>query len=66
MITIHDLLTEMQSFCTIAPEQLEKAQKSEITTKNNKTFRELSKGWVLGRYDEDPQAVVQEIETLLS
>lgn len=60
-----DLLTEMQSFITVEPKLLAKAQSSEITDNNNSTFRTLVKDWTNGLYDEDPEMVVQAIRQLI-
>jgi hypothetical protein len=65
MFTIHDLATEMQSFVKVSPATLEKAKNSKITNKNNTDFAILLIDWQNGRYDEDPEYVIYEIEDIL-
>lgn len=65
MVSIYSLITELQSFVKVSQETLDKAQKSNIITKTNRAFNKLYKGWCNGDYDEDPQTLLFELETLL-
>jgi len=63
---ISDLLKEMATWFTPSKELIEKAETSNITTKNNKQFNQLVKGWSDGLFDEDPRLVMDEIEWILN
>ena len=66
METIESLAKEMQSFLFVKSSVIEKAEKSKVTTKNNQDFKTLVLDWGDGKYDEDPNCVIQEIEWILS
>lgn len=63
--TILSLLEEMQSFVSVSPETIAKAKASKIHFHNNESFRDLTRAWVNGDYDEDPGMIVSECESLL-
>ena len=61
MTTIHNMLTELQTWFNPTQELLNKAKQSKITTKNNKQFKQLVDGWMEGMFDEDPRLLYDEI-----
>jgi len=65
-ITIHDMLSEMQTWVTISDEKLEEAKQSKLNNKNNTQLNELVNAWNSGSYDEDPELMVQKILNLLN
>jgi len=68
-MTIFDLLTEMQSFTHVDEVVLKAAKKSKVSDKNsnypNNEFQEMVTDWKDGRYDEDPELLVQNLERLI-
>jgi hypothetical protein len=56
----------MQSFTEVNIAKMALAETSKITTSNNRLLGDLMKCWKNGDYDESPELLVQEIETLLS
>ncbi len=64
--SIHSLASEMQSFVKVDPTILAAAKASNITDANNTGMKKLVKAWSEGKYDEDPDYVISEIETLLA
>lgn len=65
MITILSLALEMQSFVSVSAHTIEKAKASDITTENSTELATLVDDWGTGHYDEDPDYMVTEIESLL-
>ena len=63
--SLSSLLREMQTWITISPATLEAAELSGITTKNSEDLRYYLKAWVGGRYDEDPQSLVDSLIYLI-
>lgn len=63
-ITIYDFLSELTSFIVISDEIMNKAKESKLTSKNGKV-KNLLVQWTQGIYDEDPDALVQELKDLL-
>jgi len=63
--TIHDIVSELQSFLEVSPETLDRALDSPITDKNHAGFRLFVKAWCNGHYDEDPDILLRELENLL-
>jgi hypothetical protein len=55
----------MQTWLTFDKQTIAKAKASNITTENRPRFKKLVYDWQNGRYDEDPQYVKFEIETML-
>lgn len=64
-ITLHDMLLEMGTWLSSTPEELERAKKSGITTKNNKNLKSLVAAWQNGNYDEDPEILHQALLHLI-
>lgn len=64
-ITLHDFITEMQTWVTFTPEELERAKAANMPVTSNKTLRQLFKDWANGVYDEDPQTLGQELKNLI-
>ena len=64
-MTIHQMLTELQTWFNPSQELLTKAKQSKITPKNNATFKQLVDGWMEGMFDEDPRLMYDEITFLL-
>ena len=64
-VTIADMVDELSTWIKFSPEDKIKAKKSKIDTKSNKQFAKLVKDWQNGRYDEDPDAIGNEILELL-
>ncbi len=64
-ITILSFLEEMQSFVNVSFNLLQKASKSNITSKNNSELNILLNQWQNGEFDEDPDTLVFEIAHLL-
>jgi len=63
--SIHDLMTELQTWYSFSPEYLEKAKKSNINYVNHRGFAQLLNGWANGRYDEDVNTLCYRLESLL-
>lgn len=64
--TAKDLLLELKSFCKVTDSEIDKAEKSGVSDKNNTNFKILLNGWIKGKYDEDPFALVYEINTVVN
>lgn len=66
-ITLADMFAEMQSFLPgrISKETIGKAKKSKITAANNTELKSLIDDWASGTYDEDPDSLLNELETIL-
>jgi hypothetical protein len=60
------LATEMQSFLKVSPDTLAKAKASKLTASNCPALRGLINDWSNGVYDEDPEYVISELETILN
>ena len=65
MITAESLLLEMQSFVNVPSTIIAEARTTGMNTDNSPEFAEIVEGWSEGRYDEDPDYVVTEIDQLL-
>ena len=65
MTTLHSMLLEMGTWCRSTADQLERAEKSGITTKNNKDLKRLVADWQRGAYDEAPEYLHNELLRLL-
>lgn len=63
---ITSMVSEMESFLTVSTETKEKAKLSKITDSNNKDFKILMRDWIDGIYDDDPQTVLDELESMLN
>ena len=66
MTTAANLLREMQTYILVPQSLIEEAEKSGINEENNSEFADIVEGWGEGRYDEDPDYVVDEISYLLN
>ena len=64
-LTLTDFMTEIMTWVTFTPEQLEKAKASDINDHNSKKLMKLVARWTLGEYDEDIDALKQEVLTLI-
>jgi len=64
MVTAANLLREMQSFVQVSATLIEKAEQNKMDDRNPE-FATIVEGWSDGVYDEDPDYVVSEIESLL-
>lgn len=64
-ITLHDMLLEMGTWLSSTPEELERAEKSGITNRNNKNLKSLVTAWEDGNYDEDPEILHQSLLNLI-
>lgn len=65
MVTLTGMLREMQTWHNIEKHTLDKAEQAKINTKNNTKFKRLVKDWETGMYDEDPDAVLNELYSFL-
>ena len=65
MVTIYDMVTELQTWFTISPEILDEANESDINDSNNKKFKKLVCDWNLGKYDNDPETFYASILSFL-
>ena len=65
MTTAANLLREMASFVHVDPALIRNAERANINETNSAGFCEILEGWCEGRYDEDPEYVVDEISQLL-
>ena len=63
-MTILDMLAEMNSYvpCT---RYFKSAANTKMTAVKTKRLKELVKEWTNGRYDEDPEILVQELVHLI-
>lgn len=59
------MLSEMQTWCTISPEDIQKAKDSGIRSNNNSALKALVKAWLQGVYDEDPEYLKNELLKLI-
>jgi len=66
MTTAANLLREMQSFVSVESSLIAEAEKSGMNEENNSEFADIVEGWGEGRYDDDPNYVVDEISYLLN
>ena len=65
MITIADLLREMQSFVSVDSRTIEKAERTNINSDNNALFNGYLEDWQDGVYDEDPDYLVNDLISML-
>ena len=65
MLTLEDMLQEMQSFVEVDTTTMEKASRSVVTQDNSTELNNLILEWQEGAYDEDPELMVQALERLL-
>jgi len=65
MITIYDILTELQSFLHVDKKDLDFAKKSKINDSNNNEIKSLVNKWSTGVYDEDPDQLLNSLLDLL-
>ena len=65
MVTVAGMLREMQTWFNIEKHLLDKAEQANINTKNNTKFKRLVKDWETGMYDEDPDAMLNELYSFL-
>lgn len=65
MVTLTDMLSEMQTWYNIEKYTFDKAEQVKINTKNNTKFKQLVKDWETGMYDEDPDAMLNELYSFL-
>jgi len=63
--TLSSMLLEMQTWCKIPAETVQAAETSGITTRNSKELKSYVNSWVQGRYDEDPQLLVNSLIHLI-
>jgi len=63
-VTLLEMLEELESFGLKSEKKLE-AKLSGISTKNNWKLENLVEEWKKGSYDEDPAALLNELEELL-
>ena len=66
MITIANLLREMQSFVNVEGRVIEDAERSNINSENNARFRNYLLDWEEGIYDEDPDYLVDDLISMIS
>ena len=64
-VTLHSMLTEMETWCSFTEEQKAKAKSSDVHTSNNPKLRRLVDMWQDGEYDEDPEVLAQELVELI-
>jgi len=62
---IKDLLDELKSFQPIDQKIMDRAEKSNITIKNHKTFKHLVQGWKEGVFDEDVPQLIDGLDQLM-
>ncbi len=65
MVTISNLLKELQSFAIVTDQAMEIAEKSKINTSNSILFGQYVMDWSNGVYDECPDLLVQDVLWLL-
>ena len=65
MVTLTNMLSEMQTWYNIEKHTFDKAEQVKINTKNNTKFKRLVKDWETGMYDEDPDAILNELYSFL-
>lgn len=63
---IYGLFLQLSSWMDITHSQLEQAKKSSITNKNNKIFAKISKDWLSGRYEDNPESIYDRAIKLLN
>ena len=63
--TLASMFAELGTWITFSPDEKEAAEKSKVTDRNNKRFKDLVKDWSKGMYDEDPQYAAQELRSIL-
>jgi hypothetical protein len=63
--TAHELLLELKSFVKVEDKEIQAAERSGIDSKNSRDMGILLRGWANGKYDNDPFALVHEINTLV-
>jgi len=66
MVTGADLLREMATWCNVNPKLIRDCEKVNLNDENSAGLRMIIEDWKDGRYDEDPEYVVTEIEELLN
>jgi hypothetical protein len=62
--TLYDMLCEMQSFTNVSQTDLDDAIANPVDT-DNAEFCALVKEWSLGKYDEDPELMLQALRGFL-
>ena len=63
--TLSSMLLEMQTWVQIPKEIIQAAEASGITTRNSKELKSYVNSWTQGRYDEDPQLLVNALIHLI-
>lgn len=64
-VSILNMFQEMQTWLHFSDSILSKAKESTITTTNNKKLKSLVDKWRKGVYDEDPDGLGNELESLV-
>ena len=65
MVTIADLLREMQSFIPVEGMIIEKAERININSENSTLFNSYLEDWQDGVYDEDPDYLVNDLISII-
>jgi hypothetical protein len=60
--TILEILEELSALTKVDPKIIDRAKKSNITEKNHKGFKGAVKAWADGRYDNDPEVLVGNLD----
>jgi hypothetical protein len=63
--TILGLMEELASVIDVDKISLYDAEKSKITTENNSAFKKLVSDWSNGKYDNDPEILFQNLQSLI-
>jgi hypothetical protein len=63
-MTILDMLAEMNSYVSCT-RYFKSAANTKMTADKTKRLKELVEEWTNGRYDEDPEILVQELVHLI-
>lgn len=66
MTTLIDFALEISPYGNITNEELEKAAKSKVNTRNSVRLRQLLNGWIRCTYDEDIDVLIQEIKNIIN
>lgn len=59
-------MSELDCFISIPKEDLDKANESEITDKNNSEFKSHVRAWYRGDYDNDPDLLLARLLIMLN
>jgi len=64
MVTLRNLLMELQTWCAISEQEIQDAERSQINENNNAEFRYFLMRYKGGAYDEDLPQLAAELYRL--